>query len=205
MSESAKPTRPTCVRCTRPLSHCLCAHISVVPNRTRVLILQHPDEQKHPLNTARLAVLGLQHAELWIGEHFTQLEETLSTVDSACLLFPAQEGCAVQPLAAIAPEQSSLLIVPDGTWRNARQIIRSNPVLSGLPHLSLPLGEPSLYRVRKASEPAAVATVEAIVRTLTVLEPEQDFLPLLAPFTVLVEQQIQAMGAEVYARNYQRG
>lgn len=203
MSESAKPSRPTCERCTRPLSHCLCAHIAVVPNRTKVLVLQHPDEQKHPLNTARLAVLGLQQAELLVGEHFPQLEEHLSAVDSAFLLFPAQADSAVQPLAPIENELSSLLIVPDGTWRNARKIIRSNPILSTLPHLSLPSGDPSLYRVRKATEPAAVATIEAIARTLTVLEPEHDFQPLLAPFTVLVEQQIQAMGAETYARNYQ--
>lgn len=202
MSESKKTARPMCERCARPVSHCLCAHISVVPNRISVLVLQHPDEQKHPLNTARLAVLGLEQAELWVGEHFPQLEEKLATVDAAFLLFPAKEHNVMQPLVAIDATKAALLIVPDGTWRNARKIIQSNPLLSSLPHLSLPEGEPSLYRVRKATEVAAVATIEAIVRTLTVLEPESDFQPLLKPFNVLVEQQIEAMGAEVYARNY---
>ncbi|MGG4603669.1 tRNA-uridine aminocarboxypropyltransferase [Paenalcaligenes sp. Me131] len=204
MSESKKAARPMCERCTRPVTHCLCAHISVVPNRIRVLVLQHPDEQKHPLNTARLAVLGLEQAELLVGEHFPQLEEKLAAVGSAFLLFPAKEHSREQPLAAIDKGQSALLVVPDGTWRNARKIIQSNPLLSRLPHLSLPVGEPSSYRVRKATETAAVATIEAIVRTLTVLEPEHDFQPLLTPFNVLVEQQIEAMGAEVYARNYGR-
>lgn len=204
MSQSRSTSRPTCARCTRPVSHCLCAHISEIANRTQVLVLQHPDESKHPLNTARLAVLGLTRSQLWVGEHFAQLEEKLATVEAAFLLFPADEHSVIQPLEATNKEVSSLLIVPDGTWRNVRKIIQLNPVLKTLPHLSLPLGEPSQYRVRKTRETAAVSTVEAITRALTVLEPEHDFSPLIAPFKVMVEQQIQAMGAEVYARNYRK-
>lgn len=120
------------------------------------------------------------------------------------LLFPANEHSVIQPLEAINKEVSSLLIVPDGTWRNVRKIIQFSPVLKTLPHLSLPLGEPSQYRVRKTRETEAVSTIEAITRALTVLEPEHDFSPLIEPFTVMVEQQIQAMGAEVYARNYRK-
>ena len=175
----------------------------MVPNRTRVLVLQHPDEQKHPLNTARLAVLGLRHAQLLVGEHFPQLNEIISAAASVFLLFPTNDATLAQPLVASGAGGPSLLIVPDGTWRKARKIVHANPVLSTLPHLSLPMGEPSEYRVRKAREPAAVSTIEAIVRTLTILEPEQDFQPLLTPFKVLIEQQIRAMGADLYQRYYQ--
>lgn len=202
MSTLKSSTRLKCARCIRPASHCLCTYISTVSNRIQVLVLQHPNEQKHPLNTGRLAVLGLQNAELLIGEHFPQLKEKLAAVESAFLLFPANEHSAIQPLAAIAEPVSTLLIVPDGTWRNVRKIIQMNPILSILPHLSLAEGEPSQYRVRKTREKAAVSTIEAIVRTLTVLEPEHDFLPLLRPFNLLIKQQIQVMGVEVYERNY---
>lgn len=198
-------SRPTCTRCFRPASHCLCRYISVVSNRINVLVLQHPDEAKHPLNTARLAVLGLLNAELLVGEHFPELKKKISAVNSAFLLFPAQEQSVAQPLVAIDQGLSSLLIVPDGTWRNVRKLIQVNPVLNTLPHLSLPVTKPSQYRVRKTRELAAVSTIEAIVRALTVLEPEHDFSPILTPFDALVEQQIQAMGPEIYERNYNKG
>lgn len=204
MLEQKTTPRPRCRRCLRPVSHCLCAHISTVPNRTRVLVLQHPDESKHPLNTGRLAVLGLGNAQLLVGEHFPQLNGIIHSVDAAYLLFPTEDESLLRPLAASPTGTRSLLIVPDGTWRKARKILHANPVLSTLPHLSLPLGQPSAYRVRKASEPAAVSTIEAIVRTLAILEPDRDFQPLLKPFNVMVEQQIQAMGAQVYQRNYQQ-
>lgn len=202
MPEQKSLSRPRCARCLRPMSHCLCAYITVVPNRTRILILQHPDEQKHPLNTGRLAVLGLQRAELLVGEHFPQLEQIISAAGSVFLLFPTKNPTLLQPLAVSPAREPTLLIVPDGTWRKARKIVHANPVLSTLPHLSLPMGEPSQYRVRKAREPAAVSTIEAIVRTLAILEPERDFQPVLKPFEVLVEQQIQAMGADLYQRYY---
>jgi len=216
MPDSQKPSRPRCDRCQRPMSHCLCAHIPRISNRTRVLVLQHPDEAKHPLNTARLAVLGLEHAELLVGEHFPQLDGMVGSVGRALLLFPEKNEGRPRPElqsrpwsseaewpSALAEGGPTLLIVPDGTWRKARKIVQLNPVLNTLPRLGLPPGEPSEYRVRKASEPAAVSTIEAISRSLTLLEPGQDFQRLLAPFKVLVQQQIQAMGEEVYERNYQ--
>lgn len=202
MQNPTKPPRPRCARCQRPASHCLCAHIPTVASHTRVLVLQHPDESKHPLNTARLAVLGLQQAELWVGEHFPELENQLTAVGTAVLLFPASNESQLLPAASVEAGARPLLIVPDGTWRKVRKIIQANPLLGTLPRLSLPAGAPSEYRVRQAREPAAVSTLEAIVRGLSMLEPEQDFQPLLAPFKVMVEQQIEAIGPEVYQRNY---
>lgn len=175
----------------------------MVSHRTRVLILQHPDEHRHPLNTGRLAVLGLQRAELIIGEHFPQLASILSTSGPAFLLFPGESARAPQPLAHSPSNESPLLIVPDGTWRKARKIMQANPVLGALPRLSLEAGAPSRYRVRKTRQPAAVSTIEAIARTLALLEPDQDFHPILKPFDALIDQQIEAMGADVYRRHHQ--
>ncbi len=160
-------------------------------------------------------MLGLKHAELLVGEHFPQLDGMVASAGRALLLFPEKDEGRPRPglqsrpppceakWGALAKDGPALLIVPDGTWRKARKIVRMNPVLNTLPRLSLPPGEPSEYRVRKASEPAAVSTIEAISRSLSLLEPGQDFQRLLAPFKVLVQQQIQAMGEEVYERNYQ--
>lgn len=203
MSEPKKPPRLRCAHCRRPVSHCLCACISRIPNRTRVLVLQHTDEAGHPLNTARLAVSGLANAQILVGEHFPQLDAIIASATRAVLLFPAKEGHPVETAEPSTQAQPSLLIVPDGTWRKARRIVRANPALGSLPRFSLPAGEPSEYRIRKTPEPAAVSTIEAIARSLSILEPAGGFERLLIPFRALIEQQVQAMGEEVYRRNYQ--
>lgn len=197
-----EPTaRQRCTHCARPLAHCLCDLIPSLPSRTRVIVVQHPDETKHALNTARFVVLGLQNAQLIIAETIDNLEQYVQQSGyRACVLFPGEQ--AHELTAYHANEQPLLLIVPDGTWRKARKILHCNPLLAALPRVTLPAGLSSRYRLRKAPSEEALATVEAVSYALTILEPETDFSPLLRPFEALIDGQIQAMGTEVYQRNH---
>lgn len=194
-------SRIQCPRCLRPQTHCLCPLIPSLDSRTRVLLLQHPSEVNHALNTARLAALGLSNSQLLVGEVFEDLPELLNPPGYATrLLFPADEA---QLLQAYAPgEQPMLLVVPDGTWRKARKLLHLNPLLAALPRVTLANGGVSRYRLRKAPGPGALSTVEAIAQALQVLEAPQSFDALLQPFEALIEGQIAAMGQETYRKNH---
>ncbi|MBV4547010.1 MULTISPECIES: tRNA-uridine aminocarboxypropyltransferase [Pseudomonas] len=194
-------SRAQCPRCLRPQTHCLCPFIPHLNSRTRVLVLQHPSEVSHALNTARLAALGLSNAELIVGEVFEDLPKLLNRPGyQARLLFPAEDA---QPLQVYAPnDQPMLLVVPDGTWRKARKMLHLNPLLAALPRVTLAEGGVSRYRLRKAPGPGALSTIEAIVQALETLEAPTTFAPLLKPFEALIEGQIAAMGEEVFQRNH---
>lgn len=194
-------SRAQCPRCLRPQTHCLCALIPQLDSRTRVLLLQHPSEVNHALNTARLAALGLTHAELRVGEVFEDLSTLLNVPGyQARLLFPGEGAQLLEP--GMAVDQPLLLVVPDGTWRKARKLLHLNPLLAQLPRVTLPEGGVSRYRLRKAPGPGALSTVEAIVQALDILEAPASFAPLLRPFEALIEGQIDAMGADTYQRNH---
>lgn len=194
-------SRAQCPRCLRPQTHCLCDLIPQLDSRTRVLLLQHPSEVNHALNTARLAALGLTNAELRVGEVFEDLHTLLNPPGyQARLLFP---GEGAQPLqAGAAATEKLLLVVPDGTWRKARKLLHLNPLLAQLPRVTLPEGAVSRYRLRKAPGPGALSTVEAIVQALDILEAPVSYAPLLRPFEALIEGQIEAMGADTFQRNH---
>ncbi|CAI2798682.1 MULTISPECIES: tRNA-uridine aminocarboxypropyltransferase [Pseudomonas] len=194
-------SRPQCPRCLRPATHCLCALIPSLDSRTRVLLLQHPSEVNHALNTARLAALGLNNAQLIVGEVFDDLPALLNPPGyQVRLLFPADDA---QPLQAYVPgDQPLLLVVPDGTWRKARKLLHLNPLLAALPRVTLAEGAVSRYRLRKAPGPGALSTVEAIVQALQVLEAPASFELLLKPFEALIDGQIAAMGEEVFQKNH---
>lgn len=194
-------SRPQCSRCLRPTTHCLCALIPRLDSRTRVLLLQHPSEVNHALNTARLAALGLVNAQLVVGEVFEDLQALLNPPGyQARLLFPDENA---QPLQAYTPsDEPLLLVVPDGTWRKARKLLHLNPLLAALPRVTLAEGAVSRYRLRKAPGPGALSMVEAIVQALQVLEAPTSFEPLLKPFEALIDGQIAAMGDEVFQRNH---
>ncbi|MCX2685754.1 DTW domain-containing protein [Pseudomonas sp. DCB_AW] len=194
--------RPRCERCQRPLDHCLCPLIPSLDSRTRVVLLQHPSESSHALNTARLAALGLVNAELRVGEVFEDLVELLQTPGyRPALLFPGEHA---QVLTAYGEgdDRPLLLIVPDGTWRKARKLLYLNPLLEALPRVTLGAVAPSRYRLRKAPEPGALSTLEAVLEALNVLEQPARFDALLKPFEALIEGQIKAMGAETFQRNH---
>ena len=197
-------SRPQCSRCLRPATHCLCALIPSLDSRTRVLLLQHPSEVNHALNTARLAALGLKNAQCVVGEVFDDLPTLLNPPGyQARLLFPADDA---QPLQAYVPgDQPLLLVVPDGTWRKARKLLHLNPLLAALPRVTVAEGAVSRYRLRKAPGPGALSTVEAIVQALQVLEAPTSFEPLLKPFDALIEGQIAAMGHEIFRKNHGDG
>jgi DTW domain-containing protein YfiP len=194
-------SRVRCERCLRPESHCLCSLIPLLDSRTRVLVLQHPAEVNHALNTGRLAALGLRNAQRVVGEVFDDLHELLNPPGyRACLLFP---GEGAQPLAADQPESlPTLLVVPDGTWRKARKLLHLNPELAALPRVTLGAVPASRYRLRKAPGPDALSTLEAITHALQIIESPRSFAPLLSPFEALIEAQIAAMGEDTYQRNH---
>ncbi len=156
-------------------------------------------------SAARLAALGLVNAQLRIGEVFDDLDELLGTPGyRPVLLFPGDQA---QVLTAYgeADDTPLLLIVPDGTWRKARKMLYLNPLLAALPRVTLGQLAPSRYRLRKAPEPGAVSTLEAVVQALNVLEQPASFDALLRPFEALIEGQIKAMGLETFERNHGDG
>jgi DTW domain-containing protein YfiP len=170
-----------------------------------VLILQHPSEVRHALNTARLAALGLSNAELRVAEVFEDMPALLAQPGyRACLLFPGEQA---QPLPQFATQLDglpTLLVVPDGSWRKARKLLHCNPLLAALPRVTLAAGLQSRYRLRKAPMPGALSNLEAIVSALDILEAPAQFAALLKPFEALIEGQIKAMGEETFQRNHQR-
>lgn len=196
-------SRIQCPRCLRPQTHCLCELIPCLESRTRVLLLQHPSEVGHALNTARLAALGLSNAELRVGEVFEDLATLLNPPGyRARLLFPGEGAQLIETETGSGPDLPLLLVVPDGTWRKARKLLHLNPLLAQLPRVTLPEGAVSRYRLRKAPGPGALSTLEAITQALEILEAPNTFAALLRPFEALIEGQIEAMGAETYQRNH---
>ncbi|MFQ6572654.1 tRNA-uridine aminocarboxypropyltransferase [Pseudomonas sp. UM16] len=198
-------SRIQCERCLRPQAHCLCPLIPSLASRTRVLLLQHPSEVRHALNTAKLAALGLRNAQLRVGETFDDLAPLIEVPGyRSALLFPGEDA---RPLAAYTkdPDQRPwLLVVPDGTWRKASKLLHCNPLLAALPRVTLAQVLPSRYRLRKAPAEGALSTLEAVVQALNVLEAPACFDGLLTPFDALIEGQIAAMGRETYERNHVR-
>jgi DTW domain-containing protein YfiP len=153
-----------------------------------VVILQHPRERDVPINTARIASLCLPESSVHVGLDFSRLDALADPDRPAALLYPGDDAIDVE----LHPPQGPItLVVVDGTWWQARKLVRSNPVLAALPRYAFRPDTPSDYRIRKQPSDECVSTIEALVRVLGVLEGDPDrFRGMLAPFHAMVEAQL---------------
>ncbi|GLT88729.1 hypothetical protein SLE2022_067410 [Rubroshorea leprosula] len=182
--------RQICSTCDRPFLVCLCHALPTtpLPTRTKVLILQHPHESRHKLNTTPLISKSLQNATI-ISSRRLQPHHVADHSTPAIYLFPPSPST---PTYALSELQSSnllnyqttplLLIVFDGTWKHAKEMVSaSEGVLKGFAlRVSLDGVDEnatggSIYNnelvLRKEPFGGCVSTLEAVARCLGVIEP----------------------------------
>ncbi len=185
--------REVCARCQRPTRVCYCAHVPHIETKTRVVVLQHPRERDVPIGTARMASLCLPQSELHVGLRVSDVPELASALRDparpAILLYPGEGAIDV---VRDPPRGPVTLVVVDGTWAQARKIVRGDPELARLPRYAFVPPQPSEYRIRREPSETCVSTIEALVHVLGALEGDAEkFRALLAPFRAMVEMQLE--------------
>ncbi|KAJ0539759.1 putative DTW domain-containing protein DTWD2/YfiP [Helianthus annuus] len=77
--------RPTCPSCSKPTRVCFCNRFKtpVLDNSIAVTLLQHRLEKKHPLNSAKIATLGLKNVNLaYVSDVVSQAHFDIHFLDS---------------------------------------------------------------------------------------------------------------------------
>lgn len=186
--------RAMCARCRRPTVVCYCRSLPSLQTRSKVVILQHPRERDMPIGTARMASLCLPDAQLHVGMRWDQhpaLRAALaSPTHPPILLYP---GPGARNILTDPPPGPVTLVVVDGTWSQAKTIVRDNPILHALPRYAFDAPELSHYRIRREPCVEYVSTIEALMHVLGALEGEPArFRALLDPLNAMVDAQLAA-------------
>lgn len=187
--------RHRCKGCRLHAGLCACALIPRIETRTRVVLIIHRTELRKTTNTGRLATQCLVNSELVVrgdDTHPTSLH--LPDGFAPVVLFPSDDAVPLDGLAATLGDRHPLLIVPDGTWRQAAKVRNRVPGLRDVPCAKLPAGDPSQYRLRVSAHDHGLSTIEAVARALGVLEGPDVRTALEHPFRVMVERTLWARG-----------
>lgn len=176
---------------------CICALLPRLETRTRLALLVHYREARKPTNTGQLATQCVLRSTIEIigeQEHAAALP-TFAGDEQPLLLYPADDAV---PIATYADHPRPIvLIVPDGSWRQAHKMRKRVPGLSEIPCVTLPDGEPTEYRLRSEHHPGGLATFEAIARALRVLEGEAGVATeaaLMKVFRIMVDRTLWLRG-----------
>jgi DTW domain-containing protein len=132
-----------CDRCNRQKAACICAGITAVDTRLKVVILQHPQEQFKVLNSARLAHLLLAKSRIFVGLSWPNFKKVAGSdampSQWGVLYLKAGTGSDARPVAVVNRKNESVadvsflrgIIAIDGTWKQAKALWWRNPWLHG--------------------------------------------------------------------------
>lgn len=130
-------------------------------------MLAHRNEAPKSTNTARLVVKMLEGSELRVrGEREDEPRAPLPA-GRKVVLFPSEGARELGPDDRAEP---LVLLVPDGSWSQARKAVRRDAALAGVETVTLPPGAPTRYRLRRNPRERGLCTLEAIARALGILE-----------------------------------
>ena len=197
-------SRSFCNNCDFLKSRCLCDTLKLISNKVHLVVLQHPSESKHPLNTVRIMKKSFQEMTVLVGEDFStdlKLNTLLCDPKNECALLYPGDNAVVLNTQQIAKNITHLILL-DGTWRKAKKIFMLSKNLHSLPSIKLAPETTSDYRIRKAPSDQSLSTLEASAEALKYLEPTLNTDSAILAFQKMVDFQIKKMGREIYQTNY---
>jgi DTW domain-containing protein YfiP len=204
-----------CEACRMHRTLCICALLPRLETRTRVVILLHQLEAEKPTNTGLVAARCLTNsAVVYRGRRPDERHEgTGATIEAQAaglaaaipegtrpaLLFPHASAIPLADFAR-AGDGPVTLVVPDGTWRQAAHARARMAAPLGLPCVALAAptdqarATPATERLRIATRPDRLATLEALAFALGVLEGPGVEAALHHVFRVMTDRTLWSNG-----------
>jgi DTW domain-containing protein YfiP len=170
---------------------CFCALVRPVLSKIRVLLVVHRGEAQKPTNTARLIKLVMPAAEIrYYGLSHERLDigAEISGDTTPLVLFPEPSAPVLDSSYLAGGTRPITLIVPDGTWKQARKITHRLQSLSGIQRVRLAPGSLSRYGLRRNQTPGGLCTIEAVSHAFRVLEEDEAAEQLDRYLSLLVER-----------------
>jgi len=182
-------------------SLCICALLPRLATRTRVVLVVHQLEANKPTNTGLLAARCLANSTVVYRGRAPHGADGKAPAAPAVSAVPGVQHLMLYPHSSATPltawrgrTEPIVLLVPDGTWRQAaRTRARLAPDPATIPCVSLPASS-SGRRLRTASAPQRMATLEAVARALGVLEGPEIESALLRVYRIMTERTLWTNG-----------
>lgn len=164
-----------CPRCKIRPNLCFCHLIPNIDSKTKVSLIVHFKERALSSNTAHLAFQCLNNSEFFYrGLKDHPFDSTFKLDDNyhQLYLFPSTEAKDLTPELLKSIKKPVQLIVPDGSWNQAKKFHKRVPILKKIQHVKLPEIPESIYELRKQKLEKGVCTIEAVAIALKLIESE---------------------------------
>lgn len=179
-----------CPHCRVNRLFCFCEHVTPTPCETKVSLLVHVRELSLASNTAHLVQRILPQSEILVRgsmEEPLQLEKLIDADRTPLYLFPDESAEILDADFVKRHPGPYQLIVPDGSWRQAKKFKKREKVLQNIVSVKLQSDRVSEYVLRKEPSPHSLCTFEAVARALGILESSSIQAHMESIFKIMVD------------------
>ncbi|TMO22277.1 DTW domain-containing protein [Pseudoalteromonas sp. S4741] len=161
-----------CDQCLIAKHYCICEGAEYASCNAAVCLLMYHNESFKPSNTGRLIaeIVPDNHAFRWDRTSPEPALLALLNNDKyqPFVIFPAEDVETDRVVTQVETHagKQPLFIFLDGTWREAKKMIRKSPYLDNLPVLSITAEKLSDYRLRVAPHAHQLGTAEVAIMVL---------------------------------------
>ena len=188
-----------CPGCGLQIPWCCCDQIESSSCQVSVILLLHESEPDRPTTTSKIIQKAIPDTQTFIWQRTSEPEALIKQIEApdtdAWLLFPADRPELEQRARKLSPPENrkTLLIVPDGTWKEVRKIVRKSPWLEKLPILALNPSETTQYTLRRNSrkDEKQLCSAEALSEALTQVGETESGRALSSAFDLFMERYLQ--------------
>ena len=199
-----------CPRCSLPPRWCTCDLLPPVETQLSVHVLIHRGEQRKPSSTGRLIARAVTGAACHVFQRETRFHP--ATGFSAACVEPGRELWILHPggnplpdaLAATADARydGMTVLLLDGTWRQAGEMLRSVEGLGRCVRLPEASSEPGRDWLRDQPGPTQLSTAEALMGLFRGVGAEEAERRLRLHFELHVYATLLARGRREMAERY---
>lgn len=196
-TQRKRKTKNPCATCRLHINLCLCDQIQKLILATRVCLIIHAKELKRTTNTGCLATHALVNSEVKIrGSKDDPVD--LTSLENPnyfpLLFFPSENACELNQKLLNTITKPILLIVPDGSWRQASKVPTRHPPLKNIQHVMISAKNISQRHLRKETTKHGMATLQAIAYALGIIEGQDVENKLLNLYNLKLERTLIGRG-----------
>ena len=190
-------TKDPCPICYLTRTLCICDSIPRLDLKTRVCLIVHVNELKRSSNTGRLALRALVNSKMRVrGETREPLDlsDLLTDRYRTFLFYPSVDAVELDHELVAQDGRPIQLLVPDGTWRQARKVHSRHRELKDVPRVKISAPDISKFHLRAQHRPEGMATLQAIAHALGVIEGDLVKAQLMKLYDAKVERTMLGRG-----------
>ena len=193
-------TNERCETCGASATTCLCDVVPRIELKTKICLVIHHRELSRSSNTGLLAIRALVNSEVRVRGELREaldLQDLLTGQYRSFLFYPSANAVELDLALVMQEARPIQLLVPDGTWRQARKINSRHPELRDLPRVKISKPNKSIFQLRAQSKPERMATLQAIAQGLGVIEGDVVRAQLMKLYQTKIERTLKARGISI--------